>query len=82
MDTAFIQGRIDAIKIMIVAYEDALLAIAGGALSYTLDTGQSRQTVTRQDVRSMQKTLDSLYNTCATLGARLNGGVVIMRPEF
>lgn len=73
MDRTFIQGRIDATKLQIVAYEDAALALAGGVQSYTLDTGQSRQQVTKLDLADIQKTIESLYNRCATLEARLNG---------
>ena len=83
MDRAFIQARIDATKAQIVAYEDAVLALAGGVQSYTLDTGQSRQTVTRFDLIDIQKTIDGLYNRCATLEARRNGsGTVTARPGW
>lgn len=84
MDAAFIQSRITATKAQIVAHEDAATALAtGGIQSYTLDTGQTRQTVTRMDLSSIQKTIDSLYNRCATLEARLNGsGVITARPAW
>ena len=76
MDATFLQARIDATKLAIVAYEDAALAFAsnGALLSYTLDTGQSRQTVTRADLSQMRLTLDGLYNRLVTLEARLTGG--------
>jgi len=81
MDASFIQARITATKVLIVAYEDALTALAGGVQSYTLDTGQTRQTVTKLDVTQLNKIVGSLYNRCATLEARLNGsGVLIARP--
>jgi len=84
MDAAFIQDRITATKAQIVAYEDAALALGtGGVQSYTLDTGQSRQTVTKLDLDMIQKTIDSLYNRCATLEARLNGsGTLIGGPSW
>jgi len=83
MNRTFIQGRIDATKLQIIAYEDAALALAGGVQSYTLDTGQSRQTVTKLDLIDIQTTIESLYNRCATLEARLNGsGVLIARPAW
>jgi hypothetical protein len=82
MDRTFIQGRIDATKAQIIAYENAATALAGGVQSYTLDTGQDRQTVTRLELRSIQKTIDQLYNRCVTLEARLNGGTVIGRPGW
>lgn len=84
MDAAFISERITATKAMIVVYEDAATALGdGGTQSYTLDTGQSRQTVTKVDLGDIQKTIDALYNRCATLEARLNGsGVVTGGPSW
>jgi len=84
MDSDFIQDRITATKSQIVAYEDAALALGtAGVQSYTLDTGQSRQTVTRLDLEWIQKSIDALYNRCATLEARLNGsGTVTARPVW
>jgi len=84
MDRAFIQGRIDATKTQIVAYETAAEALASGSVqTYTLDTGQTRQTVTRLNLTELQNTIDRLYNRCATLQARLTGGnTVQVRPEF
>lgn len=80
MEQSFIQGRIDATKLQIVAYENASLALASGVQSYKLDTGQSNQWVTKLDLADLEKTIDSLYNRCATLSARLNGGTVLVKP--
>ena len=84
MDREFIQARIDATKAQIIAYEDAALALAtGGVQSYTLDTGQSRQTVTKIELSALKKAIDGLYNRCATLEARLKGsGTVNVRPAW
>jgi len=82
MDNTFLQARIDATKIAIVAIEDAVLALApnGGINEYTLDTGQTRTRVTRQNITELNRMLDSMYNRLVTLEARLNGsGSVIMR---
>lgn len=83
MDATFISERITATKAMIVAYENAATALADGAQSYTLDTGQNRQTVTKLDLAAIQQIIDSLYNRCVTLEARLNGGSVVnVRPGW
>lgn len=83
MDSDFIQARINATKNQIVAYEDAATALSSGVQSYTLDTGQTRQTVTKLDLSNIQNTLDSLYNRYATLEARLNGsGVLTGKPGW
>lgn len=83
MDKTFLQERIDSTKLQIIAYEDAVLALADGAQSYTLDTGQTRQTVVKFNLVSIQNTIDSLYNRMATLEGRLNGsGSVTTRPAW
>ena len=84
MDATFIQDRITATKAQIVAYEDAALALGtAGIQSYTLDTGQSKQTVTRADLGTIQETIDGLYNRCAVLEARLTGnGTSIGLPAW
>lgn len=84
MDAAFIRDRITATKAQIIIYEDAAAALGtDGIESYTLDTGQSRQTVKKLDLPAIQKTIDLLYNRCATLEARLNGsGVVTGGPSW
>ena len=84
MDAAFIQDRITATKAQIIAYEDAALALGtAGVESYTLDTGQSRQTVTKMDLTKIQETIDGLYNRCVVLEARLTGnGVLIGKPSW
>jgi hypothetical protein len=84
MDTTFLQERITATKAQIVAYEDASLAFGTSNIqSYTLDTGQSRQTVTRADLSQLQRTLEGLYNRLVVLEARLTGnGVLIGTPAW
>lgn len=82
MDREFLTARIVVTKGLITAYEDAVLALsaANGVQSYTLDTGQSKQTVTRSDIASLNAMLDSLYNRLATFEARLNGAALTVRP--
>lgn len=84
MDREFLQARITATKALIVAYEDALTALsaANGVQQYSLDTGQSRQTVTRADIPKLNTMLDSLYNRCATLEARSSGATIHARPNW
>ena len=84
MDSSFIQDRIAATKLQIIAFEEIMLDFANGNIqSYTLDTGQTRQTVTKFNLSTLRNTIDSLYNRCATLEARLNGGgSVTVRPDW
>lgn len=78
----FLQARIDAAQASIVAYEGAILALANGVQMFKLDTGQTVETVTEFDVKRLQAVVTSLYATCATLEARLNGGSVIGGPAW
>jgi len=84
MDAAFIQDRIVTKKIQIIAYEDAVTALASDAIqSYTLDTGQSRQVVTKLNLTELRNMVDSLYNDLLTLENRiLHGGAVVVRPTW
>lgn len=84
MDIEFLQQRIDATKRTIVAYEDAILQLTtGGIITYSLDTGQTRQSVTKIDVIRLQSQLDALYNRLVVLNARLKGtGVVRVVPAW
>ncbi|MHA1839306.1 MAG: hypothetical protein ACTSYO_05020 [Candidatus Ranarchaeia archaeon] len=74
MDAAFLQERIDKTKALIVAFEDAALSISTGGISqYTLDTGQSRQVVTKTNLAILNNHIDALYNRLVTLKARQTG---------
>lgn len=81
-DYQYLTARIAATEAAIEQYENAELALTtGGVQSYTIDTGQSRQTVTRANLSEIRRGVDSLYNRRATLLARRDGcGVVTTRP--
>jgi hypothetical protein len=84
MDATFIQARITAIQTQIIAYEAATLALANdGIQSYDLDTGQTRQKVTKLDLQWIQSILNSLYNQLTIWELRLNGGgTIIGKPQW
>jgi len=84
MDNAYLQAQITKIKAQIELYNTAINAIIiGGAESYSLDTGQSIQKVTKLNVASLQKVLDGLYNQLDVFQQRLNGnGSVTVRPQW
>jgi cytolysin (calcineurin-like family phosphatase) len=84
MDADFIRERIAATKVAIVAYEDAIMALCSsdGVQSYSLNTGQTQQSVTRFDIANLGRALDGLYNRLATLEARLNGATIVARPHW
>jgi hypothetical protein len=78
-DRQWILDRIEATKALIIKTEEAISALSLGANSYTFDTGQSRQTVTRANLATVRGQLDSLENRLATLQARLCGSTVTFR---
>ncbi len=83
MDKAFIQGRIAVIQTQIIAYDEALFQLAAGVETYSLDTGQTRTTVTKLDIDKINKIIDSLENRCLMLSIRINGGgSTQVRPAF
>lgn len=84
MDCEFLRARIEATKAMIIVYEDAIMSLQTGAVqSYSLDTGQTTQSVTKFDVARLQANLDGLYNRLVTLEARLKGnGSTIAGPAW
>lgn len=84
MDQQFLLERIAATKLQIVAQEEAMLNLSSGAISsYTIDTGQTKQTVTKSNISTLSSSLDSLYNRLVTLQARAGcGGVVYVTPAF
>ena len=83
MADTFLAGRIAIIQTQIEAYDAAITAFGDSNIqSYTLDTGQDRQVVTRADIASMKNMINSLYNRYVTLKARCGSpsGTIIARP--
>jgi hypothetical protein len=82
-DREWLEARLAKTEELIVAYEDAILALSTGTVqSYSLDTGQTRQTVTKQQLSQIKNTLDSLENRRAVLRAQLGCGTVNVRPAY
>jgi hypothetical protein len=81
-DREWITDRINATRALIVKYEAALDAFAMGAQSYSLDTGQTRQTITKQQLGSVQLTLSRLESRLSTYEMRLGCARLYMRPAW
>lgn len=80
---AYWEERIAIVKALITAYDAALLALSTGAVqSYSLNTGQTTQSVTKQNITSLRATRDGLLNELATLEARVCGAGVHLVPNF
>jgi hypothetical protein len=80
----FLDTQIAATEAAITAWTAAQTAFATNGLikTYKLDTGQTIQTVTREDADLIQKTIDSLYNQLSTLCARRDGAASVVRPSW
>jgi hypothetical protein len=76
------QTRLAKTKAIIDALDDAILQLSTTAiLEYHLDTGQSKQRVTRQDVPRLVDMRSDLFNQYDALCARLtNGGAIQVIP--
>lgn len=72
----WLDARIAKTEELIEAIEDAILAISAGAQSYTLNTGQTTQSVTKSSIGSLRMQLDTLENRRAILKARRCGNAV------
>jgi len=84
IDNTWLDSRIEKTKAMIAAYEDAILAVSAGQVqSYTLNTGQTTQSVTKSNLDGLKRGLDSLYALLDTLCARRYGsGTIIGAPSW
>ena len=80
----YFQERITKIKLRIEVLEDAMLDLSSGAIeSYSFDTGQSVQRVTKSDVEKIQNVIDGLLNQLVIYEARCSGnGVVRVVPGW
>lgn len=81
-DSEYLQARITRTEELIAKYEDAIDAIATGAQFYQLDTGQTRQMVSKAQLGQLREALSSLENRRETLRARLCGSSTRVIPGF
>lgn len=81
----FLETQLSKLEASISEYQDAILAlVAGGVFQYTLNTGQTIDTVTKIDVIRLQSQLDAMLNLydrlCIRTGKKAN--VVYLRPAY
>ena len=70
----WLDARITATANLIEQYEAGILALSTGAMSYTIDTGQTKQTVTKQQIHLLQATLERLESRLTAYHVRRYGG--------
>lgn len=78
----WIAQRIAATRLLIVKYEAAVDALSTGAQSYQLDTGQTRQFVTKAQLGSLQLTISRLESRLSVLEQRLGAARFNVRPGW
>lgn len=82
-DPAWLDSRIERTKTLIIAYEDAIEALAvDGAQTYSLDTGQTSQSVTRAQLGSLRNVLSHLENRLERLNAKRFGRGTLVVPGY
>ncbi len=81
MTNAFLDARIAATEALIIQYEAAMTSAGGtGIQSYTIDTGQNRQTVVKMNITELRRTIQALYNQLAGLEKRRFGNPLTAAP--
>lgn len=81
-NSEYLDARIARTEALIAKIEDAIDALSTGAQMYQLDTGQTRQLVTKANLASLGIELDRLENRRATLLARKCGAGRTVLPGF
>lgn len=80
---AWLQTRLDAKKAEVVALDAAITALQSGSQSYTFNSGQTQQSVTRANLATLIASRAQLENDIVNLSNRLCGGAtLIARPGF
>ena len=84
MDADFIQTQIDTIKAQITSYNEVLTAIAlNPNKSYSLNTGQTTESVTKQDVAKIHELIRGLVSDLQYWYDLLNNtGSIIAGPGY
>jgi hypothetical protein len=72
-ESAWLEERIAAKKAAILAYEAALTSLASGAQTYSIDTGQTRQTVSKANLTEIRNVIAQLESELSSLQMRLYG---------
>ncbi len=73
-NTVWIETRLERTETSIVAVEDAIDALVGGAQTYSLDTGQTRQSVTKANLTELRNLLQTLEERREGLRSQLGLG--------
>lgn len=82
-DATWLQQRIADKKALLVQLETAVANVVLTGQNYSIDTGQTRQTVTRAGLTETRNFIAQLETEISTLQQRLNGcGRFYVRPGW
>jgi len=76
---AFWRDELQNARVLLVQVEKAIFALGNGVQEYTIDTGQTRQTVKRSDLEQLRAMRNDLLGQIATLESRL--GISSRAPQ-
>ena len=83
MNATYATARVAYFESLIAVFESALTALADESIkSYTIDTGQTKESVTRKDISSIQKRLDWAYMMYEFWYTRRYGGGTILARSY
>ena len=85
IDVAFLTERLIVARTQLTAVDIAITKVIAGGTSYSLDSGQTRQMVTRSSLKDLTALQEKLVSDVQKLVEQLNGGgsrCVIARPGF
>lgn len=75
LTAAYYQDRIDNALLTIEALETAMVDLSTGTIkSYTLNTGQTTQSVTKKNINLLTSAIESCYGLIEFWDMRKNGG--------
>jgi len=78
MDSTFIAARISYFQTLIESFESAISSLTvGNKRSFSVNTGQTQLSVTRNDLTTLKSQLDWAYAQLEFWEMRLNGGVAV-----
>lgn len=82
-DTDWIRARLTKTEALIEAYEDAILKLSSGAVqTYSLDTGQTRTSVSKMHLTQLRATLSELESRREAYRSQLGCGRAYIRPVW
>lgn len=80
--TAFEQEQVTKLEALLSAYLDAITTLLTGAKEYSIDTGQGRQLVKREDVDKLQESYGLVWQQYDALSARCGFGGAIQQVPW